>query len=79
MERKKMSQIKIFPDGRMDAENAALYTGFSAKHLANLRYQGKGPRFVKPTNGKVFYYQADLDAWLNQSNCQRFRLNKTNG
>jgi hypothetical protein len=56
----------IYPDGRMDAKNASLYTGLAVKTLAQLRYQGKGPRFVKPTGGKVFYYREDLDAWLNR-------------
>jgi len=56
----------IYPDGRLDAESTSLYVGLSVKTLAQLRYQGKGPRFVKPTGGRVFYYKEDLDAWINR-------------
>lgn len=57
----------IYPDGRMDAENASLYTGVSVKTMAQWRSQGiKGPRFVKPTGGRCFYYKDDLDAWINR-------------
>ena len=58
--------IKILPDGRMDAKNAALYLGLSVKSLASYRGKGKnGPPFIK--RGKVFYYRSDLDAWLEQA------------
>lgn len=56
----------IYPDGRMNVENASIYTGLSIKTLAQLRCKGQGPRFVKPTGGRCFYYQEDLDAWLNR-------------
>lgn len=56
----------IYPDGRMDAENASIYTGLSVKTMAQWRSQGKGPRFIRPTGGRVFYYQEDLDAWINR-------------
>jgi len=52
----------IFPDGRMDTKNAALYLGYSEKTLAQMRSNGSGPRFIKP--GKVFYFQKDLDEWV---------------
>jgi Helix-turn-helix domain len=54
--------LEILPDGRMNTTNAALYLGCSPKTLAHMRCSGKGPSFLKP--GRVFYYQADLDAWL---------------
>jgi hypothetical protein len=57
--------IFIFPDGRLDTKNAAVYLGLSEKTLAMMRYQGNGPRFIK--RGRVFYYQEDLDAWLAQA------------
>lgn len=56
--------INIFPDGRMDAKNAALYLGKSEKTLAIMRCQGNGPTFMKL--GKIFYRKEDLDAWINQ-------------
>jgi hypothetical protein len=56
--------IHIFPDGRMDAKNAALYLGKAEKTLAMMRSQGKGPTFIK--RGTIFYKKDDLDDWINQ-------------
>jgi hypothetical protein len=55
-------KIDIFPDGRMNVENAAAYIGLSKKTLAMYRWRGTGPKFVK--RGRVFYYRKDLDEWL---------------
>ncbi|MFZ5482994.1 MAG: helix-turn-helix transcriptional regulator [Pseudomonadota bacterium] len=57
------SAITLFPDGRMDTRNASLYTGLSEKTLAMMRCNGTGPKFIK--RGRVFYFQDDVDAWLN--------------
>jgi len=54
--------VTILPDGRLDATNAAAYLGLAPKTLAMMRCYGTGPKFVK--RGRVFYYRADLDAWL---------------
>ena len=54
--------LKILPDGRMDPKNAAAYLGLAMQTLANKRSDGTGPKFVK--RGRIFYYRADLDAWL---------------
>ena len=67
MSRKIDIDIDIYPDGRMDAKNTALYTGYSVKTLATWRSIGKGPRFAKP--GRVYYYQSDLDKWLRSNMC----------
>lgn len=56
-------------DGRMDAKSAALYLGLSVKTLAIWRCNGGGPPYVKA--GRIFYFRADLDAWL----AARFRTN----
>jgi len=56
-------EIFAFPDGRLDRQNAALYTGFSVKTLAMHATAGTGPRFQK-IGGRVFYRREDLDAWL---------------
>lgn len=56
--------VKFFPDGRTDAKGAAEYLGYAEKTLAMMRTAGTGPRFVKPTGRRVFYYKADLDLWL---------------
>jgi hypothetical protein len=55
--------IKMFPDGRMDAKNAAIYLGLKAKTLATMRGSGTGPKFIK--RGRIFYFKGDLDAWIN--------------
>ena len=53
----------MFPDGRLDTKNAALYLGLKEKTLAMMRGSGTGPKFIK--RGRVFYFMEDLDAWLN--------------
>ena len=58
----KVVKVAMLVDGRMDTQNAALYVGLSQKTLAMQRTKGTGPRFIK--RGKIFYYKADLDAWL---------------
>ncbi len=55
--------IETYPDGRMDVKNAAKYIGLAPKTLAMLRCSGTGPKFVK--RGRVFYFRADIDEWLN--------------
>ena len=35
--------------------------------LAQLRYRGTGPRFLRPTPRKIFYRRADVEAWLDGS------------
>lgn len=57
-----MLEITMTPDGRMDAKNAARYCGLSDKTLAMKRCDGTGPVFVKA--GRISYYRADLDKWL---------------
>lgn len=39
------------------------FPGLNPKTLANLRSQGRGPRFFK-VGRKVFYRLEDLEAWL---------------
>jgi hypothetical protein len=56
-------EIRMFPDGRLDTKNAALYLGLKEKTLAMMRGGGKGPKFIK--RGRIFYFKEDLDAWLN--------------
>jgi len=59
--------VKMYPDGRMDTRNAALYIGLEEKTLAMKRSDGTGPRFIK--RGRIFYFKEDLDAWINE--CKR--------
>lgn len=37
---------------------------FHRRALAQLRYTGGGPRFIKLTAKAVRYRQSDLDAWI---------------
>ena len=55
--------VYMFPDGRLDAQNAANYLGLKEKTLAMMRSKGVGPKFIK--RGRVFYFLDDLDFWLN--------------
>ena len=54
--------VIVYPDGRMNTKNTATYLGLAEKTLAMMRCQGTGPQFVKI--GRVFYFKADVDAWL---------------
>ena len=56
-------QLQMLPDGRMDTSNTSIYLGIARKTLASWRSKGKGPRFID--RGRIFYYKADLDDWLN--------------
>jgi hypothetical protein len=55
----------MYPDGRLDTKNAALYLGLKEKTLAMMRSVGNGPKFIK--RGRIFYFKEDLDTWLNAS------------
>ena len=57
-----IESVVILPDGRMDAKNAARYTGLSEKTMAMMRSGRTGPAYLK--RGKIFYFKEDLDAWL---------------
>lgn len=62
MEALTTQQVVMLPDGRLDRKNAARYLGLAVKTLAMHASRGTGPRYVK--RGRVFYYRADLDQWL---------------
>ncbi len=42
-------------------------TGLSVGALAQLRYQGTGPTFYKPTPRTVLYKRSEVVAWIEQS------------
>jgi len=42
-------------------------TGMSIAALAQLRYQGKGPKFYKPTPRTVLYRRAEVIEWVEAS------------
>lgn len=59
-----METVKVmaYPDGRLDSKNATMYLGKSPKTLDMWRCKGEGPQWIK--RGRIFYFLADLDAWL---------------
>jgi len=69
-------KVVVFPDGRLDTENAARFLGLSPKTLAIMRSAGVGPRFVK--RGRVFYFLEDLQACIAEQprvrSCAQARL-----
>lgn len=42
-------------------------TGMSIGALAQLRYNGTGPRFYKPTPKTVLYKRSEIIAWIEDS------------
>lgn len=51
----------------MTPEQVSEWTGLSEAALAQLRYSGKGPIFLKPTAKRVLYRQRDVEAWIDKS------------
>jgi putative DNA primase/helicase len=45
-------KVVVYPDGRLDTDNAAKFLGLSPKTLAIMRSTGTGPKFIK--RGRVF-------------------------
>lgn len=46
---------------------AEIIPGMTVSNLAQLRYTGKGPRFLKPTPRTVVYRERDVIEWLEAS------------
>lgn len=65
-----MERIAASPDPgsvTMSIEDAAAYIPMTKGQLAQLRYKGCGPKFLKPSPRTVIYRKRDVDAWLNSS------------
>lgn len=56
-------RVRVLPDGRMSAADAAAYLGLDAKTLTNWRVQGKGPAHRK-VGSRVFYQLEDLNRFV---------------
>lgn len=56
-------RVFIFPDGRLDRKNAALYVGCAPKTLADWASKGVGPAYLM-VGGRAFYFKDDLDGWI---------------
>ena len=48
-------------------EAAELIPGMTVTNLAQLRFTGKGPKFLKPTPRTVVYRERDVLEWLEAS------------
>ena len=48
----------------MTPEEVSAYTGVSVQALAMLRYRGKGPKCLRPSQRVVRYRKRDVDAWI---------------
>jgi hypothetical protein len=46
---------------------AALIPGMTVTNLAQLRFTGRGPKFLKPTARTVVYRERDVVDWLEAS------------
>ena len=54
--------VRMTPDGRFTADGAADYVGLSRKTMAQMRTEGRGPKYLKI--GRIWYRKVDLDEWL---------------
>ncbi len=56
------------PDNmRLTIKEAAVYIPISKQQLAQLRFRGAGPKFLKPSPRIVLYRKKDIDEWLENS------------
>lgn len=53
------------------AEVLAQEWGTTTGALAQMRYLGRGPRFIKISNKAVRYRRSDIDAWLDSQTRQQ--------
>jgi DNA-binding transcriptional MerR regulator len=47
----------------LSTEEAAPYAGVEPKTLANWRYMGIGPRFIRTSSRRVSYDPQDIENW----------------
>ena len=52
-------------------EALSLIPGMTRNHLAQLRFDGEGPRFYKPTNRSVFYKASEVLSWVEATCCTK--------
>lgn len=57
-----MMEIYLTPD-----QVCELVPGMTRSNLAQMRFTGKGPRFMKPSPRVVVYRRSDIIAWLEAS------------
>lgn len=54
-------------DEYLNPDEASALARVSKHHLAQLRFKGEGPKFLKPTPRTVLYRRSDIIAWLEAS------------
>jgi hypothetical protein len=59
----KVTPVCILPDGRLSRADAAKFLGLAAKTLAEWKRFGLGP-MPHNVGGRVYYYLADLQAFV---------------
>lgn len=62
---KRITPPVVYPDGRMDRQNTALYMGLSPDTLANWASLKKGPSYIR-LGGKAFYFKQKVDEYIKQ-------------
>jgi len=55
--------VRILPDGRVSADDAARYLGCAPKTLAMWRLRRIGPAWRK-VGGRIFYFRRELDRFI---------------
>lgn len=53
------------------------YAGLTRGQSAQLRYTGRGPKFIKVTGRQVRYRWEDIDAWV--ESCSKQRTDERHG
>ncbi|MFR0557228.1 hypothetical protein PSRA_1268 [Pseudoscardovia radai] len=54
----------VAPSEWLTARQAAAYLGTTPHHLGVMRYEGRGPKWYKPTGRMIYYRRAEIDAWI---------------
>lgn len=50
-----------------DSEVCDLVPGLTRAGLAQMRFKGTGPNYIKPSPRKIVYRQSDIERWLEES------------
>jgi predicted DNA-binding transcriptional regulator AlpA len=53
------------------ATDVAQHLGYSPEGLAQMRYRGTGPKFIKLGGRAVRYRWSDVEAWLDRQTMER--------
>lgn len=62
-----MTTTSPAPDYIKPDDEFFVLAGFTKQHLAQLRYTGKGPKYLNPTPKTILYRRQDVIDWLEAS------------